>query len=53
MARIKGNDRKLEKWLNLKFNGGYGALLCENCGVIIATSDKYQSNIKQQILMEI
>lgn len=27
--------------VKFKFNSGYGTLLCENCGVIIATSIKF------------
>lgn len=33
--------------VKLKFNGGYGALLCENCGVIIATSDRIPEQYKR------
>ena len=32
--------------VKFKFNGGYGALLCENCGVIIATSDRIPEQYK-------
>lgn len=33
--------------VKLKFNGGYGALLCENCGVIIATSARIPEQYKR------
>lgn len=33
--------------VKIKFNGGYGALLCENCGVIIATSDRIPEQYKR------
>lgn len=32
--------------VKIKFNGGYGALLCENCGIIIATSDRIPSHYR-------
>ena len=32
--------------VKIKFNGGYVALLCENCGVIIATSDRIPSHYR-------
>lgn len=32
--------------VKFKFNSGYGALLCENCGVIIATSTRIPEQYK-------